>query len=116
MAEITTDDLQAALEAERMSLRQQLAELGHGRLGEQSGELIYDSNFADSSQVSAERGEHETLAASLMETLGEVERALAKFGTSSYGVCEQCGQPIALARLEAKPAARHCIVCAAKRR
>lgn len=117
MAEITTHDLQAALETERLSLRQQLAELGHGRMGEQgSGELTYDSNFADSSQVSAERGEHETLAASLTETLAEVEHALAKFAAGSYGTCEQCGQPIALARLEAKPAARYCISCAAVRR
>ena len=71
--------------------------------------LAYDQNFADSSQVTAERGEVEALANSLKETLAEVEHALAKFEAGTYGQCESCGQPIAPARLEAKPGARFCI-------
>ena len=42
------------------------------------GGLSYDSNFADSSQVTAERGEAEALAGELSETLAEVEAALGK--------------------------------------
>jgi len=86
-----------------------LEELGLGGAG-----LTYDSNFADSSQVTAERGEVEALGASLRETLGEVERALVKLGEGTYGTCEDCGQPIDPLRLEAKPAARYCINCAAR--
>jgi RNA polymerase-binding transcription factor DksA len=107
----TTPELRALLEEERNSLRAQLRELGHGAEG-----LIYDSNFADSSQVTAERGETEALSKSLMETLREVEHALDKFADSTYGRCESCGRPIASARLEAKPAARTCIECASQRR
>jgi RNA polymerase-binding transcription factor DksA len=99
------------LEEERASLRQQLGELGFGA----NGGLAYDQNFADSSQVTAERGEAEALAKSLEETLNEVENALGKFDDGSYGTCENCGQPIAPARLEAQPAARFCINCASKR-
>ena len=105
----TTPDLRALLEEERDSLRHQLNELGHG-----SESLAYDSNFADSSQVTAERGETEALAKTLLETLAEVEHALEK--TSEYGQCESCGRPIPPARLEAKPAARYCIDCASKAR
>jgi DnaK suppressor protein len=90
----------------------QLAELGFG----EEGGLDYDSNFADSSQVTAERGEAEALAASLKETLDEVESALVKFESGNYGVCENCSKPIAPARLEAKPAAKFCIDCASARR
>jgi DnaK suppressor protein len=104
-------DLRAALDEERSHLRQQLAELGFG----EDGGLAYDQNFADSSQVTAERGEVEALANSLKETLVEVEHALAKFDGGTYGLCENCGQPIAPARLEAKPAARLCINCASRR-
>jgi RNA polymerase-binding protein DksA len=111
MTDLAPADLRAQLERERDDLRRQLAELGFG----EGGLLDYDSNFADSSQVTAERGEAETLAASLKETLDEVEDALAKFESGTYGVCESCGKPIAAARLEAKPAARLCIDCAAKR-
>ncbi len=105
-------DLRALLEQERADLLHQLAELGYS---ESNAGLEYDSNFADSSQVTAERGEAEALATTLRETLGEVEGALAKFEQGTYGLCENCGQPIAPARLEAKPAARYCINCASKR-
>jgi DnaK suppressor protein len=104
----TIQGLRATLEEERASLRGQLVELGYGVQG-----LDYDPNFADSSQVTAERGENEALVNSLVETLRDVEHALEKFGSDTYGVCERCGQPIAGARLEAKPEARLCIDCAA---
>ena len=105
-------ELRAALEDERDTLRSQLRDLGYGD-GE-SG-LEYDSNFADSSQVTAERGEAEAIATKLRETLEDVEHALAKFDDGSYGRCENCGEPIPEVRLEAKPAARYCMNCASKR-
>jgi RNA polymerase-binding transcription factor DksA len=104
-------DLRASLEEEQASLRAQLAELGVG----ENGGLDYDQNFADSSQVTAERGEAEALAKSLSETLSDVEHALTKMGGGTYGTCESCGEAISPARLEAKPAARSCINCASKR-
>ena len=111
-SDATLADLRASLEEERAKLRQQLGELG---VGENGGGLSYDQNFADSSQVTAERGEAEALATSLRDTLSEVEHALGKFEAGTYGICESCGQQIAPARLEAKPAARYCINCASKR-
>ena len=104
-------DVRALLEQERENLQHQLAELGFG----EGGGLTYDSNFADSSQVTAERGEAEALAASLRESLDEVQTALAKLGEGTYGACENCGNPIAAARLEAMPAARLCMECASRR-
>jgi DnaK suppressor protein len=100
--------IRATLEEERDSLRTQLSELGHGANG-----LDYDPNFADSSQVTAERGENEALVNKLVEGLQEVEHALEKLDTDRFGVCENCGQDIAAARLEARPEARLCIDCAA---
>ena len=104
-----TVDYRALLEEEKSDLEAKLQELGLGGPG-----LTYDSNFADSSQVTAERGEVEALGAKLRETLDDVERALAKLDAGTYGTCEDCGQPIDPLRLEAKPAARYCINCAAK--
>jgi DnaK suppressor protein len=100
----------AELEREQGALRRQLGELGHGETG-----LTYDPNFADSSQVTAERGEADALASKLEVTLAEVEHAIAKLETGAYGVCESCGKPISADRLEAKPAARLCMDCATKR-
>jgi RNA polymerase-binding transcription factor DksA len=104
-----TVDYRALLEEERRDLQAKLEELGVGGVG-----LTYDSNFADSSQVTAERGEVEVLAGQLRETLADVVRALDKLTGGAYGACEDCGQPINPLRLEAKPAARYCINCAAK--
>lgn len=102
--------LRTTLEQERASLRAQLAELGYG------AQLDYDPNFADSSQVTAERGETEALVQKLVSGLREVEHALEKFDTDRFGICENCGKPIAEARLEARPEARLCIECAATAR
>ena len=105
-------DLRAELEDEKTKLTQQLADLGSPG---SSSSLSFDQNFADTSQVTAERAEVEALASSLQESLSEVEEALAKFDAGTYGICEGCGQPISPARLEAKPAARRCIECASRR-
>jgi RNA polymerase-binding transcription factor DksA len=94
----------AQLDDERVSLRRQLAELGEG--GE---ELSFDEGFADSSQVAAEQGEVRALVANLRSLLDDVERALGKIDAGTYGTCEECGQPIAAARLEAMPASRYCV-------
>ena len=104
-----TVDYRALLEEERQNLQAKLDELGLGGPG-----LTYDSNFADSSQVTAERGEVEALAAKVRAMLEEVEQALDKLSGGSYGTCESCGQRIDPVRLEAMPATRYCINCASK--
>ena len=104
----------AMLEEEQASLEHQLTELGFGKTGDTG--LDYDTNFADSSQVTAERGETEALVKELRSSLKEVEAALERVALGTYGVCERCGQPISDARLEAMPATTTCIVCASAQR
>ncbi len=93
------------LENERRQLQSELSELGFG----DGGGLDYDPNFADSSQVTAERGEAGVLAGQLQETLNEVALALRRLEDGTYGRCEVCGEPIEPARLEAMPATKFCI-------
>jgi DnaK suppressor protein len=100
-----TIDYRQLLEAERGQLQSELAELGFG----EGGGLDYDPNFADSSQVTAERGEAEVLAGQLRETLDEVALAITRLEDGNYGRCEVCGVAIEPARLEAMPATRFCI-------
>lgn len=91
------------LEKERDNLKGQLEEMGG---------IAYDENFADSGQVAAEQGESRALVSQLEETLGDVERALAKLDEGSYGTCDSCAKQIGAARLEAMPATHYCIDCA----
>jgi RNA polymerase-binding protein DksA len=106
-SETLLESVREQLTAERVRLADQLA-----RLGLDANNL--DENFADSGQVTAERGELEALTGSLLETLEEIDAALAKLADGRYGLCEECGQPIGEARLEAMPAARLCIACASR--
>ena len=97
------------LTAERERLTTELEAMGIDR-------ATFDDGFADSGQVTAERGEVDALVGSLRETLGDIDNALAKIDVGTYGICERCGRPIGEDRLEAMPAARLCIECASARR
>jgi RNA polymerase-binding transcription factor DksA len=124
MAETTDTALRDQLTAEHEHLMIQLSAIGRapkdavsGNPGDrEGGELEFDEGFADSGQVTAERGEVDALATSLLEGLHDVDDALAKLETGTYGTCESCGEPIGESRLEAMPSARVCMTCASARR
>jgi DnaK suppressor protein len=99
----------AVLTAERERVTKELA-----AMGVDSG--TYDEGFADSGQVTAERGEVDALVGSLRDTLSDIDEALTKLDNGTYGVCENCSRHIGEPRLEAMPAARLCIACASARR
>jgi DnaK suppressor protein len=44
--------------------------------------------------------------------LKKIDIALEKIDDGSFGVCDECGEPIAKKRLEARPEAATCIICA----
>jgi DnaK suppressor protein len=111
MVEAAAATYRELLSTERERVREQLRQLGHD--GDRAG---FDENFADSGQVTAERGEVDALVSSLLEALEDVDRALDKLEADRYGVCESCGATIPAARLEAMPTARMCIACASKKR
>ncbi len=50
----------------------------------------------------------------IREQLVGVEHALHKFEEGTYGLCDNCGQPIDPARLEALPQASLCMNCKAQ--
>jgi len=43
--------------------------------------------------------------------LDEIQQAMTRLETGSFGACEICGAPISLSRLRAIPWARHCLAC-----
>ncbi|MEW6376403.1 MAG: TraR/DksA family transcriptional regulator [Thermodesulfobacteriota bacterium] len=46
--------------------------------------------------------------------LQEVDESLDRIGNGTYGICEECGEPIGLKRLEVRPVAKHCVPCKTK--
>ncbi len=56
--------------------------------------------------------EHElSLTHNARDLLAQSERALARIGAGTYGLCESCGRPIGKARLKAFPRATLCVDC-----
>lgn len=51
------------------------------------------------------------LLARAQAELADVEAALRRIDSEAYGECESCGEPIAPARLRARPEARLCVAC-----
>jgi DnaK suppressor protein len=49
----------------------------------------------------------------LTESLAKINRAIQKYESGNYGICDQCGKPIEPARLEALPQATLCLSCKA---
>ena len=43
--------------------------------------------------------------------LREIDEALERIEEGTYGICEECGEPISLKRLEVKPTAIYCVEC-----
>lgn len=74
-------------------------------------EFVSDAGFADRGHSTGERSQVITVVRALRSNLRDVERALSKMDGGTYGICERCGQPITVERLEALPWAVLCIDC-----
>ena len=52
----------------------------------------------------------------LEEAIERIDRALAKLDDGTYGLCDECGAEIPVARLQALPESVLCVACAAAAR
>jgi RNA polymerase-binding protein DksA len=81
-------------------------------LRDSSGDLsAYAFHMADVATDAMTREQNFMLAAKLSRTLGEIEGALERVRSRSYGVCNDCGKQIGQKRLKALPYARLCLGC-----
>ena len=46
--------------------------------------------------------------------LQEVDESLDRIENGTYGICDECGEPIGLKRLEVRPVAKYCVPCKTK--
>ena len=66
---------------------------------------------ADVGSATFERDQEMTIANNAREMLTQSERALRRIADGTYGVCENCGNPIGKNRLMAFPRASLCLSC-----
>ncbi|HLA92866.1 MAG TPA: TraR/DksA C4-type zinc finger protein [Actinomycetota bacterium] len=111
--EAKLSELRMALEEQRDNLRKEIAEQG-GDPDSDDAEIDVERNFADSAHSTAERARMLSVMKALRANLRWVDRALKKMDLGTYGICERCGNPVGMDRLEALPWAILCIDCARK--
>jgi DnaK suppressor protein len=71
-----------------------------------------DEHDPEGATIAFERQQVVALLEQARRRLADVEAALVRRDSGDYGICENCGRPIAPERLAARPAARTCIDCA----
>lgn len=74
-----------------------------------------DEHDPEGATIAFERQHLAALLSQARDRLAEIDAALQRLSSGSYGSCERCGQPIAAGRLAARPTAVRCISCAASR-
>ncbi len=103
------------LRAEQEQLRSELQQL---KAEEKSADEQREGSPFGKREESAtevfEREKRLTLEKRLTSALAEVEHALRKYETGTYGLCDVCGRAIEPARLEALPQANLCLECKAR--
>ncbi len=107
--------LRSRLEEEQKRLREELAQL---ETTSQSAEERREGSPFGKREEEAEESlaleKRVALERRISGALAEVEQAIHKFNTGTYGLCDACGKPIAADRLEALPQAALCLDCKAK--
>jgi DnaK suppressor protein len=73
-----------------------------------------DEHDPEGATVAFERTQVTALLDQARLQIAELDDAEDRLRRGVYGVCERCGQPIAVARLEVQPAARCCVGCAGR--
>jgi DnaK suppressor protein len=107
----------ALLEAQRQAALDRLAALERDHAGIVDAADSVNSDDEHDPEGATIAFEREHVAALLEQTreqLGQIDAALRRLDEGGYGQCEQCGQPIAAGRLEARPTATTCIACASR--
>ena len=107
--------LRSSLKTERVRLMEELAQSEAS--ANPTDERREGSPFGKREEEATEALELEkrlALEKRTREQLADVEHALHKFDEGTYGLCDNCGQPIDPERLEALPQASWCMDCKAQ--
>jgi RNA polymerase-binding protein DksA len=116
---IDTDRFRETLLQERarvLAAIENLHDENPGTIADETGEdAVYDNHLADTATVTYDRELDYTLEENSEHVLADIDQALARIDQGTFGMCTNCGKPIAPERLEARPWATLCIGCQRQR-
>ena len=111
-------DARERLEVERQQTLRRLASLTRDFDGVVAASLdtnADDEHDPEGATIAFERSQVTALVDQARQHLDEIDAALLRVHDGTYGSCVSCGRPIGEERLEARPVARTCILCASAR-
>ncbi|MEQ8144341.1 TraR/DksA family transcriptional regulator [Streptomyces sp. OP7] len=113
--EAEVEEARAELMSEVLRLREEISSSERSLAGlmRDSGDGAGDDD-ADTGTKNITREHELALAANAREMLSQFERALQRLDAGTYGLCENCGEPIGKARMQAFPRATLCVECKQK--
>jgi RNA polymerase-binding protein DksA len=118
MTALDTELFRERLEAERQRVLDAIENIhteNPGSISEEIEELtVPDNHLGDVATATFDREMASTLEENSTHVLAAIDAALGRIESGTYGVCQQCGRPIAEERLEALPWATLCIDCKRK--
>ena len=82
-----------------------------GSIEDETDDETTDNHIAETATVTVDREIDYTLEENSEHVLAEIEGALKRIEEGTFGVCVNCGKPIAEERLAAIPWATYCIDC-----
>jgi len=103
-------DLADRLRARRANLMDELDRLTAPP--EAGATVSFGKRIGDGTAEAVERLSTTATARSIWASIADIDRALDQIAAGTYGVCESCGKPIGVERLEARPATSRCVSCA----
>lgn len=109
-AEVAEARTELMEETSRLRLEIVSAEDAIAGLMRDSGDGAGDDE-ADTGSKNITREHELALASNAREMLHQTERALGRLDAGTYGLCENCGNPIGKARMQAFPRATLCVEC-----
>jgi DnaK suppressor protein len=75
------------------------------------GDVQFDEESGEGDTLAVERERDLALSAQARTAIEQIDTAIAKIHTGSYGQCDTCGTAIPEERLEALPHAALCVTC-----
>jgi DnaK suppressor protein len=120
LAQSTLDRFRKRLEEERERLEGMVrdieAEREEVRLTETSSDRSPDPNTAEGGSLAFEMEKELSLWQNAQDILSKIEEAVGRIEDGTYGTCDECGNAIPVARLDALPHTKLCVDCSASRR
>lgn len=118
LAKTTVERFKRRLEEEKERLEEQIEdyerELEEARLTESSSDRSPDPGNAEASSMKLEYAKELSIEQNSIDLLSKVSRALDRVNAGTYGICESCGQPIPVERLDVLPYITLCVDCASR--